>query len=206
MVYFCSLAVASHAGVFSRIYLTQLVHWDSVPLFSSLYPQMVGTAIMGFVTSHKKQLKNTFLYQALATGLCGSITSFSSWNQEAVSLLLQDGEEPPNRVFGWMTTLLLGFGMSAGALVLGQHLASLSPWADAKQQSRMQQSTANFSRCHIVEGNVLHMHVAYCNRVNSHIALPVWEKGSCNHCFAGSHWSIPTVASLSSEFLRLSKF
>lgn len=153
IVFFCCLAVASYAGVFTRIYLMELVNWDGVPLFPSLYPQLVGTTIMGLVTSHKLLLTDTFVYPALATGFCGSITTFSSWNSEAVSSLLQSGEVLPNngvRVLGWVTTLLLGFGMSTGALTLGCHLATLSPWADAKQLK----PTDSPPKSRLVEGGI----------------------------------------------------
>lgn len=149
MVFFCSLASASYVGVLTRIYLSALANWTGVPLFRSLYPEMVGTVIMGFVVSHKVLLADhTFLYQAVATGLCGSITTFSSWNNEAVSILLQAGQVPPDngmRVLGWVTILLLGLGMSAGALTVGRHLAALSPWADGKQ--RNEESDASSTKC-----------------------------------------------------------
>lgn len=139
--FFCSLAAASYVGVLSRIYLSKLANWNGVPLFPSLIPQMVGTVLMGFVISHKTLLATTrpFLYQAITTGLCGSITTFSSWNSEAVSTLLQTGQVPPDnlvRVFGWLTTLLLGLGMSVGALTVGQHLALLSPWSNSNLSKR----------------------------------------------------------------------
>ncbi len=157
IVYFCSLAVASYCGVFCRIYLTELVNWDGVPLFPSLYSQLVGTTIMGFITSHKARLGHYFLYQAIATGLCGSITTFSSWNSEAISSLLQTGHVPPvngARFLSWLTTLLLGIGMITGALNLGRHLAYLSPWADSKQKSEKSEPTIPSSRFRIIEGNV----------------------------------------------------
>lgn len=157
VVYFCSLAVASYVGVFCRIYLSELVNWDGVTLFPSLYPQMVGTTIMGFVTNHKLLLSESFLYQAIATGLCGSITTFSSWNSEAVTSLLQTGQAPPNnaiRVLGWATTLLLGLGMSSAALTLGRHLSCLSPLSDSKQQSRQTKLSAWCAKYRVVEGGM----------------------------------------------------
>ena len=157
VVYFCSLAVASYVGVFCRVYLSELGKWDGVVLFPSLYPQMVGTAIMGFVANHKLLLTNSFLYQAIATGLCGSITTFSSWNSEAVSTLLQTGQASPDnavRVLGWATTLLLGLGMSSAALTLGRHLSSLSPWPDSKQQTRYTQLSTWCAKYRVVEGGI----------------------------------------------------
>lgn len=140
-VYFTSLATASYVGVLVRIYSRELANWDGVALFPSLYPQIVGTIVMGFISSHQHLLasKHVFLYQAIATGLCGSITTFSSWNSEAVSSLLQTGQDPPDnivRVLAWSTTLLLGLGMSSAALTVGRHLAIPSPWSDAKLHSK----------------------------------------------------------------------
>ena len=156
IAYFCCLSAASYIGVFSRIYLSKLSNWNGVPLFSSLYAQMVGSCIMGLVTSHKLLLaeKHAFLYQAIATGLCGSITTFSSWNLEAVSALLQVGQVPPNnlvRIFGWVTTLLLGVGMAVGSYTVGRHLAVLSPWSDYKQQQNESvENTNSSSNCHAI--------------------------------------------------------
>ena len=157
IVYFCSLAVATYAGLFTRVYLAELSRWNGVPLFGSLYPQMVGSAVMGFVINHKVLLSHFFLYQAITTGLCGSITAFSAWNLEAVSSLLQTGQVPPDntaRIFGWVTTLLLGFGMSTGALTIGRHLALLSPWSDSKRKNKPVLSTKRVSNLRAVEGDV----------------------------------------------------
>ncbi len=140
LIYFFGLACASYVGVLTRIYLSKLANWNGVSLFPSLYPQMVGTIIMGIVTSHKIILtdKHQFFYTAIATGLCGSITTFSSWNSESVSILLQVGHNPPDnvlRILGWATTLFLGLGMPSGSYIVGRHLASLSPWSDSKQKT-----------------------------------------------------------------------
>ena len=144
IIHFYCLSIASYVGVLCRIYLSKLSRWDGVPFFSSLYAQVFGTMIMGFVTSHGLLLaeNHSFVYQAITTGLCGSITTFSSWNLEAVSSLLQTHQETPNnitRIVSWGTTLLLGLGMSIGALNVGKHMAFLSPWSD--HQVRKQNST-----------------------------------------------------------------
>ena len=137
VVYFCALAVASYVGVVIRIYLSHLSRWNGVPLFPSFSAELVGTAIMGFIAAHKKLLADNHkvVYQAIATGLCGSITTFSSWNSEAAETLLQIGQENPDnatRIIGWVTTLILGIGMPVAALHFGRHLAYLSPWSDLK--------------------------------------------------------------------------
>ena len=139
IAFFCALAVASYAGVVIRIYLSKISRWNGVALFPSLSAEMVGTAIMGFIAAHKGFLADNhkLVYQAIATGLCGSITTFSSWNSEAVEILLQIGKEHPDnvtRIIGWVTTLILGVGMPIAALLFGRHLAHLSPWSDMRMQ------------------------------------------------------------------------
>ena len=137
MVYFCALSVAAYAGVLIRIYLAKLAQWNSLPLFPSFYAEVVGTTIMGLTISHKKLLEggHKALYQAIATGLCGSITTFSSWNSEATSVLLQLNREVPDnaaRIIGWATILLMGLGMPFAALCFGKHLSLLSRWSDQR--------------------------------------------------------------------------
>ena len=141
VVYFCALAVASYIGVVIRIYLSHLSKWNGVPLFPSFSAELVGTVIMGFIAAHAKLLANNHkvVYQAVATGLCGSITTFSSWNSEAAEVLLQIGQESPDnatRIIGWVTTLVLGVGMPIAALHFGRHVAHLSPLSDPKLQRK----------------------------------------------------------------------
>lgn len=157
-VYFCAIAVASYAGVVIRAYLSQLAQWNGVPLFPSLSAEVVGTVVMGFIAAHQKSLGNNHkaLYQAIATGLCGCITTFSSWNFEAVKVLLQLDQNPPDnvtRIIGWATTLILGVGMPIAALLFGRHLAHLSPWSDFSpraQEENGEQNRSSFSKFLVV--------------------------------------------------------
>ena len=152
VVYFCALAVASYIGVVTRVYLSRLSKWNGVPLFPSFSAELVGTAIMGFIAAHTKLLaiKHKAVYQAIATGLCGSITTFSSWNSEAAEILLQIGQESPDnatRVIGWVTILILGVGMPVAALQFGRHLAHLSPLSDFKLQGENEQENSSVQKC-----------------------------------------------------------
>jgi fluoride ion exporter CrcB/FEX len=159
VVYFCALAVASYVGVVVRIYLSHLSEWNGVPLFPSFSAELVGTAIMGFIAAHAKLLANTHktIYQAIATGLCGSITTFSSWNSEAAETLLQIGQASPDnatRIIGWVTTLILGVGMPVAALQFGRHLAHISPLSEFKlQQENEQENSSSIQKyCVKLEG------------------------------------------------------
>lgn len=135
--FFCALSVSAYFGILARIYLTELAAWNGLPLFPAFYSEVVGTAIMGVVLSHKQLLEKNhkLTYQALATGLCGSLTTFSSWNNDAATILIQYGKEDPDnitRVIGWLTVLIIGFGMPIMALRFGEHIGYLSPWADQR--------------------------------------------------------------------------
>ena len=140
--YFCALSVLAYLGILARIYLTELAVWNGLPLFPAFYSEVVGTAVMGVVLSHKTlflEKKHKLTYQALATGFCGSLTTFSSWNNDAATVLIQYGEDDPDnvtRVIGWATILVVGFGMPIAALKFGEHLGYLSPWADQKNEER----------------------------------------------------------------------
>ena len=140
--YFCSLSVFAYLGMLARVYLTEVVAWHGLPLFPAFYPELVGTTIMGVVISHKQLLKqrHKVTYDALATGFCGSITTFSSWNNDAVTVFLQYGKENPDnitRIVGWLTIIIIGFGMPVAALWFGMHLGYISPWADQRTGERV---------------------------------------------------------------------
>ena len=153
IVYFCALAIASYIGVVIRIYLSRLSEWNGVPLFPSFSAELVGTAIMGFIAAHTKLLatQHKVVYQAIATGLCGSITTFSSWNSEAAEILLQIGQESPDnamRIIGWVTTLIIGVGMPVAALLFGRHLAHLSPLSNFRLQGENEpENSSSVQKC-----------------------------------------------------------
>ena len=130
------LCVGTYVGVTTRIYLSFFSDWDGVLHFPSLWAQVVGTVIIGGLAAHKEKLQQSYgvLYTSLSTGLCGSLTTFSSWNAEAAKVLLQLNEttttpieNPVNasRVVGSLTVLLLGIGMPVSAFLLGKNLALL---------------------------------------------------------------------------------
>ena len=142
VAFFCSLSVFAYLGMLARVYLSELVAWDGLPLFPAFYPEVVGTAVMGVILSHKQLLEKNhkLTYQALATGLCGSMSTFSSWNNDATMVLIQYGKEDDDnitRVVGWVTILVVGFGMPVAALRFGEHIGLLSPWADKRTGERV---------------------------------------------------------------------
>lgn len=78
---FAALIPVSILGALIRIGLNLLETYNGAPVFGLAYAQFVGCVIMGVVVKKKDFLIKTYLplQIALSTGLCGSITTFSSW-------------------------------------------------------------------------------------------------------------------------------
>ena len=136
IVMFSALSLATYTGVSLRIVLYRLSEWDGVEYFDSLYSQLVGSFIMGALVGYKDVLQNqyTVLYTTLATGLCGSLTTFSSWNAEAALVLLQVNDtslaplpdvQHASRAVGFITVVMLGVGAPVSLLLLGRNITSL---------------------------------------------------------------------------------
>ena len=145
---FCAVAVSAYIGALIRVYLKYLNRWDGMPYFPSFYSQVIGSFILGIVASHKLTIekRSKLLFVALATGLCGSITTFSSWNNEAINVLLNVTKQDPDErkivysdagmIIGWFTILIVGFGMPVASLVFGKGLGNASPLSDMKILAR----------------------------------------------------------------------
>lgn len=78
---FASLVPVSIVGTLIRLGLTLLETYNGSPVFALAYPQFIGCLIMGIAVKKKDFLLKRFLplQIAMSTGLCGSITTFSSW-------------------------------------------------------------------------------------------------------------------------------
>lgn len=144
------LVLATYIGVLSRMYLSYFSRWyGGVQDFPSFWAQLVGTFIMGILLALRQkqaQLLETdfkILYVSLSTGLCGSLTTFSSWNAEASIVILQlnetsletfqtvDHPAAAGRVLDYCTVLILGIGMPIAAALLGKNITvqCLSLWS-----------------------------------------------------------------------------
>lgn len=78
---FAALIPMSILGTLIRLGLNMLETYNGSPVFALAYPQFVGCVIMGIAVKKKDILLKYYLplQIALSTGLCGSITTFSSW-------------------------------------------------------------------------------------------------------------------------------
>ncbi|CAG8550415.1 9985_t:CDS:2, partial [Racocetra persica] len=114
-------------GVLIRIGLVDLHTYQNAPVFALIYPQFVGCTIFGFCLARKGFIMESYLplYIGLQTGLCGSITTFSSW-----TLLIFQNFITPFRPLSGIDSVLAGLavigitiGMSIVGLKFGEHLA-----------------------------------------------------------------------------------
>lgn len=131
-----SLAMGSYVGVTLRIYLSSYAvsSWDGINHFESIWAQILGSSIIGYLAVFQENM-NKILYIALATGLCGSLTTFSTWNAEAIVVLLQLNETSLNNInnvnyvtgsISFVTVLILGVGMPLSSFIFGRNIAKLS--------------------------------------------------------------------------------
>ena len=150
LVIFMGLTVGTYVGVSARIGLSVFSNWDGnhgIILFPSFWAQVVGTLIIGAATAQKENMQQSLatLYTIITTGICGSLTTFSSWNAEASKVLLQlnDSSFQPihhaidgGSIVGFLTVLLLGIGMPVSVFCLGKNTSkSLSNTCNLKNST-----------------------------------------------------------------------
>jgi len=91
LLYWCGLQLGAYAGTLIRIGLSYFTIWKVEGNMTVMYCQIIGCIIMGFVTHHKNVLSQSrfhdVVYLMLATGLCGSTTTFSTWNMECTKIV-----------------------------------------------------------------------------------------------------------------------
>ena len=147
LVIFMGLTVGTYVGVSARIGLSVFSNWDGIIHFPSFWAQVVGTLIIGAATAQKENMQQSLatLYTIITTGICGSLTTFSSWNAEASKVLLQlnnSSFQPIHhaidggRIVGFLTVLLLGIGMPVSVFYLGKNTSkSLSDTCNLKNST-----------------------------------------------------------------------
>eukprot|EP01103_Thecamoeba_quadrilineata_P005579 TRINITY_DN15357_c0_g1_i1.p1 TRINITY_DN15357_c0_g1~~TRINITY_DN15357_c0_g1_i1.p1 ORF type:complete len:281 (+),score=8.19 TRINITY_DN15357_c0_g1_i1:80-922(+) len=114
---------ASIIGTLTRLGLDALESYQGAPVFSLAYPQFIGCLIMGATIGCKKMVMRTHVsfYSTITTGLCGSITTFSSW-QLAIFQSFLTG---PYCILYAISIILITFAVGFSGFYLGNHLALL---------------------------------------------------------------------------------
>jgi CrcB protein len=126
-----ALAIGSYAGVLIRIYTNQWMSYVGAPVYSLMYPNFIGCIIMGYVAASREWMFETYypLFLGLGTGLCGSITTFSSWSLLVVRSLADSGTGIQDGVIyqinAALAYLIIGLATSFGGLYMGNHLHSI---------------------------------------------------------------------------------
>lgn len=123
-----------------------------------MYSQIIGCLIMGAMVPFKAQMTDPktstvmqhALYLGITTGLCGSITSFSSWMYESnKSFFLQwdlswgnvSSSYNGGRFMEWLVALWVGTVLPLSALKLGKALNGwygASSWVIRKKHRKVQ--------------------------------------------------------------------
>ncbi|ORE01384.1 hypothetical protein BCV72DRAFT_217423 [Rhizopus microsporus var. microsporus] len=127
----------SIAGVLIRIALSRLETYSGAPVFSLVYAQWIGCFIMGVVMTNKTLLfqctrfdiKRYYpLHGGLSSGLCGSITTFSSWQLGIFKEFANYNANPHTsgkNVLAAISVFLVTLSMSQQALLFGQHIGKM---------------------------------------------------------------------------------
>ncbi|KAG2186136.1 hypothetical protein INT43_002574, partial [Umbelopsis isabellina] len=127
-IIFAALIPVSIIGMLIRVGLTLLETYAGAPVFALVYAQFIGCTIMGFVAKKKDFLLKKYLplQIALSTGLCGSITTFSSWQLavfQAFTNTSGDSRATGYNVLAGLSEILVTMAVSVAGLEIGYHLA-----------------------------------------------------------------------------------
>ncbi|EJU06029.1 hypothetical protein DACRYDRAFT_73278 [Dacryopinax primogenitus] len=116
-------------GVLARLGLTALDTYNGQGVFALAWVQGLGCLVMGACVGWRDQITafHPPLYTAIATGFCGSLTTFSSWMLD-VFLAFSNGYGNDRiwiyDVMDGLTRTFVTFAISLCGLSLGLHLAS----------------------------------------------------------------------------------
>lgn len=142
----CGISISAYLGSYIRVGISYFKIWKLESNFSIMYAQVIGCFLMGFISHHKLYLWNRsrfhrILYITLTSGLCGSITTFSTWNMECNKIFYLEldsswgnsmGSYNGARIFEWLICMWVGIALPISALHLGHHIALLSKKSNAR--------------------------------------------------------------------------
>ncbi|ORZ01235.1 CrcB-like protein-domain-containing protein [Syncephalastrum racemosum] len=121
-----SLIPMSILGTLIRVGLQRLETYNGAPVFGLVYAQWIGCFIMGIAVQDKSILIHYYLplQVALSTGLCGSITTFSSWQRDLFEAFANYDAANHNggyNILAAISQFLVTIAMSFNGLVFGFH-------------------------------------------------------------------------------------
>eukprot|EP00038_Savillea_parva_P010560 m.191152 g.191152 ORF g.191152 m.191152 type:complete len:465 (-) comp18257_c0_seq1:157-1551(-) len=125
---YITMVTAAMIGALIRMEFNVLSEHDMYTVYPRLYANVFGCLLMGPLVMYKAWWVSSCypVYLALGVGLCGSITSFSSWQTEATMALvhwpgysLQKYDNAAGMIIGSMTIQMIGIATSTAALSCG---------------------------------------------------------------------------------------
>ncbi|KIK94694.1 hypothetical protein PAXRUDRAFT_142344 [Paxillus rubicundulus Ve08.2h10] len=121
---------ASIFGVLLRLGLQALVTYSSQSIFPLAYIQATGCFIMGIALGMKASFGTFYgpLYTAVATGFCGSLTTFSGWQVDIFNSWVNTGRfhrTPLQSFIDGFTKTWVTLVLSLASLLFGSHISGL---------------------------------------------------------------------------------
>eukprot|EP00474_Spongospora_subterranea_P010213 CRZ10671.1 hypothetical protein [Spongospora subterranea] len=113
-VMFLAMALAACIGTFVRCALFVFTDANNIAGTTTL-ANAIGCFIVGLL-KQQRSLHSDFVYHIIASGFCGSLTSFSSWQQSS-SVLFVTNKYP----YGGLLVLGVGMCLWFGSLYVGMH-------------------------------------------------------------------------------------
>ncbi|KAF9165135.1 hypothetical protein DFQ26_000579 [Actinomortierella ambigua] len=119
-------------GVLIRLGVVYIETFPDQPVFPLIWAQFIGCLIMGLLVSTRTRMDRwhwigPFMYASLSSGLCGSITTFSSWSLGIFTELanINRSPHPPlQNILAGISQLTVTIAMSLTGFALGKHLGS----------------------------------------------------------------------------------
>ncbi|KAG0061447.1 hypothetical protein BGZ89_011440 [Linnemannia elongata] len=127
-------------GLLIRLGLVSIETFAGQQVFALAWPQFIGCLLMGLFVSTRGWIDGglvlpssaskghwigAFVYIGLSSGLCGSITTFSSWNLALFNELINTANvsrHPFQNILSALTELVATLALSISGLQLGYHL------------------------------------------------------------------------------------
>ncbi|KAI9003134.1 CrcB-like protein-domain-containing protein [Gaertneriomyces semiglobifer] len=125
---FLWLILCSVAGVLIRIGLLKLHTYRDAPIVPVIYPQIVGCVLIGWLNANKHAIAKCYypLFIGLATGLCGSITTFSGWSLSTFTAFANlETQASGHSVLAGIAVIIVVLGMSIMAVMFGEQVAGV---------------------------------------------------------------------------------
>mmetsp|Transcript_14916 Transcript_14916/g.22355 ORF Transcript_14916/g.22355 Transcript_14916/m.22355 type:complete len:510 (-) Transcript_14916:61-1590(-) len=180
------------APLSSCITATGLTEQRGGALFIDLPTNMIGSFLMGLLTPADKNApviswlkadhhlqKNETVHLSLRTGLCGSLTTFASWNTQMIVMISGRqgvlGPQVAPAIFGY----ILGVVCAVGSFKFGRHLGKvLYSWRDIPSSSIViDKDEESAGDCQTVDTNSNSMIQSTNGRKNKRYSAPGKRKG-----------------------------